>query len=260
MITQQPLDRVPILILIAVFVLLSIGAYELGYRTGRRAKTRSPDAAEGPTGTIIGAILGLMAFLLAITMGIASDRFDTRRGLVLQETNALGTAYLRAGYLSEPAASDSQALLREYVPLRIATSDLAEVSANVAASEGLQDELWAIAEETARTEGSDVVALYVESVNEIIDLHTTRFVAGVYARVPPTILWLLVGGVLLSVGLVGYNAGLDGRRSPVIVAVLVLSLGAVLWLVIDLDRPQDGLINVSQQPLIDLQEELESGP
>lgn len=260
MITQQPLDRVPILVLLVAFALLSLAAYEIGFRSGSWFKERNPDAPEGPTGVIVGAILGLMAFLLAITMGIASDRFDTRRGLVLQEANALGTAYLRAGYLSEPASSDSQALLSEYVPLRIATSDVAEVNANVARSLELQGDLWAIAEETARTEGSDVVALYVESVNEIIDLHTTRFVAGVYARVPPTILWLLVAGVFLSVGLVGYNAGLDKRRSPVIVAVLVLSLGAVLWLVIDLDRPQDGLINVSQQPLIDLQEKLESAP
>jgi hypothetical protein len=260
MITQQPLDRVSILVLVGLFVLLSLVVYEAGYRIGHRAKVRNPDAPEGPTGIIVGAILGLMAFLLAITMGIASDRFDTRRGLVLEEANALGTAYLRAGYLSEPAASDSQALLQEYVPHRIATSDVAEVNANLERSVELQADLWAIVEEVARTEGSDVVALYVESVNEIIDLHTKRLVAGVYARVPPTILWLLVGGVLLSVGLVGYNAGLDGRRSPVIVAVLVVALGAVLWLVVDLDRPQDGLLNVSQQPLIDLQERLESAP
>jgi hypothetical protein len=260
MITQQPLDHVPIIVFLGAFVLLSLAVYEIGFRSGSRFKNRNPDAPEGPTGVIVGAVIGLMAFLLAITMGIASDRFDTRRGLVLEEANTLETAYLRAGYLSEPAASDSQDLLREYVPLRVATSDVAEVAANAERSEELQGDLWAIAEEVARTEGSDVVALYVESVNEIINLHTTRLVAAVYARVPPTILWLLVAGVLLSVGLVGYNAGVDGRRSPVIVTVLVVSLGAVLWLVVDLDRPQDGLINVSQQPLINLQEELESSP
>ena len=84
--------------------------------------------------------------------------------------------------------------------------------------------------------------------------------AGVYARVPPTILWLLVAGVVLSLGLVGYNAGLSRRRSPIIAIVLVISLGAVIWLVVDLDRPQDGLITTSQQPLIDLAESLEELP
>jgi hypothetical protein len=258
--SQQPLDQIPVLLFVGLFVLVNLAVYEIGFRLGAWSKRRDPDGDEGPTGLIVGSILGLMAFLLAITMGMASDRFDTRRGLVLAETNAIGTAYLRAGYLSEPASSDSQALLREYVPLRIATSERAVLLARIEQSEQLQAELWTIAEEVARTEGSDVVALYIESLNEVIDLHTTRVVAGVYSRVPPTILWLLVGGVILSLGLVGYNAGLDGRRSPLIAIVLVLSLGAVIWLVVDLDRPQDGLITTSQQPLIDLHERLESSP
>ena len=258
--TSQPLDNVPILLFVGVFVLVCLGAYEVGYRIGDRFKVRHPDAPEGPTGIVVGSILGLMAFLLGITMGMAGDRFDTRRALVLAETNAIETAYLRAGYLSEPAAADSQALYREYAPLRIATNDRARLAANLVRSEEIQDELWSIAEEVARTEGSDVVALYVESVNEVINLHTSRVVAGANARVPVTIIWLLVAGVVLSLGLVGYNAGLEKRRSPVIAIVLVVSLGAVLWLLIDLDRPTEGFISTSQQPLIDLAERLESSP
>lgn len=256
--SQQPLDQLPVFLILAVYIFISFLAYEVGYRIGVWVQKREPGHQEGPTGMIVGSILALMAFLLAITMGMASDRFDTRRGLVLQEANAAGTTYLRAGYLSEPASSESRELLAEYVPLRVATSDPVRLAASIARSEEIHDELWAIAEEVARTEGSDVVALYIESLNEVIDLHTMRVVAGVYSRVPPTILWLLVAGVLLSLGLVGYSAGLDGRRSPVIALVLVVSLGAVLLLVIDLDRPQDGFITVSQQPLINLAEELES--
>jgi hypothetical protein len=259
-VSQQPLDQLPVFLILALYVLISLLAYEAGYRVGVWVQAREPGHQEGPTGMIVGSILALMAFLLAITMGMAADRFDARRGLVLQETNAIATTHLRAGYLSEPAASDSRELLREYVPLRIATSDPDQLAAKIARSEEIQDDLWAIAEEVARTEGSDVVALYVESLNEVIDLHTMRVVAGVYSRVPPTILWLLVAGILLSLGLVGYSAGLDGRRSPFIALVLVVSLGAVLLLVIDLDRPQDGFITVSQQPLIDLADDLESSP
>ena len=258
--SQQPLDQIPVFLFLVLFALANLVAYEVGFRLGTWSKERDPDGEEGATGLIVGSIIGLMAFLLAITMGMAGDRFDTRRGLVLAETNAIGTTYLRAGYLSEPASSDSQALLREYVPLRIATSDRARLAANIEASEEIQAELWAIAEEVARTEGSDVTALYIESLNEVIDLHTERIVAGVYARVPPTILWLLVAGVVLGLGLVGYNAGLSRRRSPIIAIVLVISLGAVIWLVVDLDRPQDGLITTSQQPLIDLAESLEELP
>jgi hypothetical protein len=258
--SQQPLDQIPVPVLLAIFVGVILVVYEAGYRLGAWAKERDPDADDGPIGLIVGSILGLMAFLLAITMGMAADRFDTRRGLVLAEANAIGTAYLRAGYLAEPASTDSRTLLTEYVPHRIASGDQARVAADIEVSEGIQSELWGIAEEVARSDGSAVVAAYIESLNEVIDLHTERVVAGIYARVPPTVLWLLIGGIFVSLGLVGYNAGRAGRRSPVIAVVLVVALGAVLWLVVDLDRPQDGLITTSQQPLIDLQETLESAP
>jgi hypothetical protein len=258
--SPEPLDLLPIPVLLIIFALLSLAAYEVGFQIGVLRKRHDPEPSEGHIGLVVGSILGLMAFLLGITMGMAADRFDNRRGLVLAETNAIGTAYLRAGYLSEPASSASQELLREYVPLRIASSDIEELRANFARSEEIQAELWTIAEDVARREGSDVVALYIESVNEVIDLHTSRFVAGIYSRVPATILWLLIGGVVLSLGLVGYNAGLDRKRNPLIAVVLILSLGAVMWLVIDLDRPRDGLLQTSQQPLIDLQERLNSQP
>ena len=259
--THQPLDSLPIIVLIALFVAINVVVYEIGYQIGkwvRRSGGEDAKPDEGPTGIIVGAILGLMAFLLAITMGMASDRFDARRALVLEETNAIGTTYLRAGYLDEPAGSDMRDLLRGYVPLRIATTDDALLVANLERSEQLLDEMWAIAEDVARAQPSDVTALFIEALNEVIDLHTSRFVAGVYSRVPPTILLLLVAGVILSLGLVGYNAGLSEKRSPIIAIVLVIALGATLWLVIDLDRPREGLIKTSQQPLIDLQQKLGS--
>ena len=260
MASQQPLDQIPVLLFIAIFILINAVGYEVGFRLGRLSGERGGETDDGPTGLIVGSILALMAFLLAITMGMASDRFDTRRSLVLQEANALGTTYLRAGYLSEPNSTEMQALIKEYVPLRIGTSDVAQLASNIELSEELQEEMWAIAEDEAMTNGSDVTALYIESLNEVIDLHEMRIAAGVYSRVPPTILWLLVVGVILSLALEGYNAGLTGRRRPAIALVLVLSLGAVLWLVVDLDRPAEGLIQTSQQPLIDLQEQLEESP
>jgi hypothetical protein len=258
MATQQPLDNIPILVLLFIFVVLNVVAYEVGYRTGLWAQGRGQKSEEGPTGIVVGSVLALMAFLLAITVGMASERFDNRRGLVLQEANAIGTTYLRAGYLPEPAASESRDLLAEYVPLRIARGEGLEAA--IQRSEEIQRELWLIAEDVARTAGSDVNALYIESLNEVIDLHESRIVAGLYARVPPTILWLLVGGIVLSLGMVGYNAGLDRKRSPILAIVLILSLGAVVWLVVDLDRPADGLIQTNQQPLMDLQETIEALP
>jgi hypothetical protein len=199
-----------------------------------------------------------MAFLLATTMGMASDRFDTRRKLVLEEANSIGTTYLRAGYLPEPASSEIRDLLRKYVPLRIATDDLAEVRANITRSAEIQTQLWLIAEDLARANpGSEALMLYISSLNETIDLHETRITAGLYARVPETILLLLVLGSTVAMCMVGYNAGLTRQRSPLTAVVLIVALGAVTTIVIDLDRPRDGLIKVNQQPLVDLFAQIE---
>jgi hypothetical protein len=256
--SQQPLDAIPVPLFVVLFVLLTLGCYEIGYRIGRGRHARGETPDEGATGVIVGAILGLMAFLLAVTMGMAGDRFDARRSLVLAEANAIGTTYLRAGYLPEPASDQLRQLLVEYIPLRVATAD--RLQANIQRSEELQREMWGIAQDVARESGSDVVALFIESLNDTIDLHESRLAAGLYARVPPTILWLLIGGAVLSLGLVGYNAGMTGRRNLVIAVLLVVTIGAVITLVVDLDRPADGFIQTNQQPMIDLQQSIESYP
>jgi hypothetical protein len=258
--SQQPLDEIPYWIVLPAFVLLTLAFYELGYRIGRWRERRATGELTGPTGMIVGSMLALMAFLLAIAMGMAADRFDTRRGLVLQEANAIGTTLLRAGYLPEPYSARAETLLREYVPLRIVEGGQDELQAKIARSVEIHEELWTIAEALAREHGElPVVAIFIESLNETIDLHESRITAGLYARVPPTVIWLLLGGVIFSIALVGYNAGLTERRSTLSAVVLAVALSAVIALIVDLDRPGDGLIRTSQRPLIDLRDSLDAG-
>ena len=94
---QSFLDSLPIGIVLLGFAVIAGIVSELGYRLGHWWQKSTPDEKEGPTGMIVGSILGLMAFLLAISTGMATDRFDQRRGLVLTEANSIGTTYLRAG-------------------------------------------------------------------------------------------------------------------------------------------------------------------
>ncbi len=256
---QESLDSLPIVGVFITFAIIALLTYEVGFRAGRWWQERTPDEKEGPTGVLVGSLFALMAFLLAITMGMASDRFDARRGLVLAEANSIGTTFLRAGYLPEPAASESQELLREYASLRTTTNDLAEVRARITRSVQIQDELWATAEDLARAApDSDLLAIYIESLNETIDLNETRITAGLYARVPETVLLLLIVGSALTLGMLGYSAGLSRRRSPLTAIVMIVVLGAVITLVVDLDRPRDGFLQVNQQPLIDLQQQIGS--
>jgi membrane protein YdbS with pleckstrin-like domain len=255
---QAFLDSLPIAGVFLAFFIVALVAYEICFRIGRWRQEVTPDEKEGPTGVLVGSLLGLMAFLLAITTGMASDRFDARRGLVLTEANAIGTTFLRAGYLPEPAMTQSRRLLVEYVPLRtLDSNDLATLRVKLARSVEIHSALWSIAEELARkTPESDVLALYIESLNETIDVHETRLVAGVYGRVPETVVLLLFVGSVLTLGMVGYGAGLHRIRGPFTAAAMIAVVGAVITLVVDLDRPRDGFLKVDQQPLIDLQQQI----
>jgi hypothetical protein len=253
---SQLLDTLPVALVFVAFAIVTMFCYEVGFRLGRWWQVRTPGEQEGPTGMLVGSILALLAFLLAVTMGMAADRFDARRSLVLAEANAIGTAYLRAGYLPEPASSQARELLRQYVPLRIVVTDANDLQADIDQSNAILTKLWTVTEGVAKTNGSDVVALFVDSVNTTIDLHESRVTAGIYSRVPETVLLLLVSGAALSLGMVGYSAGLTGRRSLLSAVVLVIALGAVIMIVVDLDRPREGFIQVSQQPLLDLQQQI----
>jgi len=258
---QEMLDSIDVVVVFILFAIASLVVYEIGYRFGRWWQTRTPQEVEGPTGMLVGSLLALMAFMLAITMGMASDRFDTRRGVVLQEANSIGTTYLRAGYLPEPASTQTRELLGEYVPLRIIDPDSDDIPARLKRAAEINEELWLIAEDLARaTPDSDVLTIYIESLNETIDVNETRIIAGLFARVPETVLVLLFIGSVLTLGMVGYGAGLTRRRSPLTAIVLIVVLGAVITLIVDLDRPSGGFLETSQQPLIDLQQSIEPPP
>ena len=248
----QLLDGIPVLGVFVLIVVVTLLFYEAGFRLGRWWQVRTPGEQE-LTGVLVGSIVGLLAFLLAITMGMASDRFDTRRGLVLEEANAINTTYLRAGYLPEPARTEIRERLREYAPLRVATNDRVKLQANIDRSVVLQNEIWGIGQDVAKTpDQGDLVSLFLDSTNHLIELHEARIVAGIYARVPESILFLLLTGSAFTLGMVGYSAGLTLKRGVLSAIGLAITLAAVITLVVDLDRPRDGFLTVSQQPILDV--------
>ena len=254
---SQLLDSIPVTVVFVGLIIVTLVTSQIGFHLGRWWQLRSPGQKDGPTEMLLGSILAMLAFLLAVTMGMASDRFDARRGLVRDEANTISTTFLRAGYLAEPYEKEIQNLLREYVPLRIESRDQAQLEADYARSKKIHDQLWTQAKELVRqTPDTEVKALFIESLNELIDLHTMRVTARIYSRVPESVVLVLMIGAVLTMGVVGYSAGLTTRRGMVGAVVLIFALSTVLTLVIDLDRPREGFLQVSQQPLIDLHEEL----
>ena len=255
----QLLDPIPIWLAPILFAAAALLCYEGGFRVGRWYQRRTPGEQEGPTDLIVGSLLALMAFLLAVTMGMASDRFDARRGLVLAEANAITVAYHQADYLADPATGQLKELLREYVPLRILPADPSQLAANLQRAADLRDQMWAIERAAVQSgQNSDLIASLGDSLTELDTLNQGRVVGALYGRVPEPLVLLLVFGSILSIGMVGYSAGLRERRSVITAVVLVVAMGAVLTLLIDIDRPQEGVINVSQQALIDVEQAIGS--
>jgi hypothetical protein len=207
----------------------------------------------------MGASFGLLAFFMAFTFSMAGSRFDVRKTLVLEEANAIGTAYLRAQLLPEPYRTEIQNLLREYVEARAGAvgAGLEQVKQVIARSEELHDLLWSQAVALADKNASSILSgLFIESLNDVIDLHGKRVTAGLLNRIPASIWVTLYFVAILSMAVMGYHAGLTGTRSLTANLVMVLAFSAVMLLITDLERPEQKLFNVSQQAMIELESKL----
>jgi hypothetical protein len=252
----QPLDAIPLWAVYLLTVGILLVATEVGFRVGQARQHGAPvkDNAVGP---MTAATLGLVAFLLAFMVSLSAERFNVRRGLVLSEANAIGTAYLRAGYLPEPIATESRALLKEYVDVRLSALKPGALQAAIDRSEQIQVDLWKRGVELVKqTGGSDVYALYIESLNQVVEYHNEREIASLYARIPVGLLLALLGIAILGMFVLGFNNSVDGQRSVIALVCLVLVFGSVLYLIVDLDRGREGLFQVSYQPLINVQQRI----
>jgi hypothetical protein len=248
-----PLDFLPLWGLFVVTLLLVLLAVEAGYRFGRYRWKRATHEKEAPVGEMVGAMLGLLAFLLAFTFGLAATRFESRRAVQLDEANAIGTTYLRSGLLSEPRRAEVRRLLREYVDLRLEFGKSRNVEPAIRLSEELHSQLWSQAvAEGEKNPGSIVVGLFIQSLNETIDLHAKRVSAGLRSRIPGVIWLALYAVTVVSLSAMGFHGGLGGTSRSFVTLAVAFSFTVVLLLIADLDRPMEGWLEVSPQALVDL--------
>jgi hypothetical protein len=248
-----PIDALPLWALFIVILLVVLLSVEFGYRLGKYRRSHHETEKEAPLGTMVGATLGLLAFILAFTFGLAAARFDARRQTLLDEANAIGTTYLRAGMLPE-RGDEVRRLLRDYVAARLEAVRSGNVAEGIRRSENIQQQVWTEAETVGeKNPNSIVVGLFVQSLNEMIDLHAKRVQTGVRSRIPGAI-WLgLFAVAALSLATMGYHAGLSGTRRSLAIVAVAVTFSVVIELIADLDRPLEGVLRVSQQALLDVQ-------
>ena len=251
------LDALPLWGLFLAILLLVLLSVEGGYRLGIYRRSRSEEEKEAPVGAMVGATLGLLAFMLAFTFGAAATRRDTRRQVLLEEANAIGTTYLRAGMLPD-RRDDIRTLLRDYVDVRLEAVRSGHMTEGIGRSERLQDQLWAQAVAIGETHPTSiVVGLFVQSLNEVIDLHAKRVTASLRNRIPGAIWVALFAVTVLSLATMGYYAGLSRTSRSLAALAVACTFSVVIGLIADLDRSQEGVLKVSQQALMDLQQSMQ---
>jgi hypothetical protein len=237
-----------------LLLVVVVGATVAGHLLGRSKREKS-DALREPFAVIQAALIGFMGLVLAFGISLAVGRYEARRAAVVDEGNAIGTAYLRAQTLGEPVRSQSLGLLQQYTDVSIRlTSTVPDSPAEadaVAASGAIQRSLWALV--GPLLDDAPVATaprLYVESLNEMFDAQSTR-VFGLRNRVPTAVLRREVLGAAIALGALALHLATLGR-GPVTVLLAALLVVAALQITFDLDRPTRGLIVISDQPLTQL--------
>lgn len=244
-------------------LLVMIAAAVAGHfiRLGLKRKSGATDKdADGENGFVLSSVLGLLALLMGFTFALAVDRFETRRALVLEEANAIGTAYLRAQLLEEPYRSRLSRLLVEYTDnrLEIATSAPDKARLLLGRNDRLATELWIVTVAAfPGIRGTDFSTAFIDSMNTVIDLNTSRKAAR-FARVPDEVYLGLFIYIVAASGLVGFS--LVGLRERSAATFLFVLLTLALMLIMDIDRPANGGISESQWPMQDLQASLRNWP
>ncbi|MGE0627016.1 MAG: hypothetical protein AB7O43_04275 [Hyphomicrobiaceae bacterium] len=229
----------------AVFLfLIQVAVHLLGFRLGQRNRAAHSGDVEG-VGLIVGGILALLAFVLALTLSYANTRFAERRHTALQEANAIGTAWLRAEALDHPRAGQIARLLETYIRERKRFLQTRRASAELQAindrTSSLQSEIWGHAAAISHERPDDVVASLMRALNEAFDMSTKQRFAH-DDRYPPQMFWLLIGLTLISIAALGYQLGLKDHRIYTLVGILIAVWTSIIVVILDISTPRLGSI------------------
>jgi hypothetical protein len=253
-------DNIPLLAVMLLFVLSMVAFIEIGFRLGFHHQSKPNKAQMAQVRAIMGASLGLLAFMLAFSFSMAQKHFEQRNQAYMLEISAVDSSYRGADLLDGDASVIARDILRRFATLRLKTSeaasaaDIEAVFQMVRESELMHDQLWDLAE-AAMSGGGEGAAtgIFAQSVLAMIDAHDARIQAALFNRISPVIWITLFLMALLSMIVMGYQAGLTGTRSSLATWTLAITFSAVMALVTDLDRPNMSLFRMNQQLMVELE-------
>ncbi len=232
-------------------------AMEVGRRLGLRRFVQDPEGARAGVGAVEGAVFALFGLLIAFTFSSAASRYETRRDLIVQHTNAIGTAWLRLDLLpaefQSPLRKDFRLYVDAIIKVHRQAGDREAVDQIMAYLGKLQDEIWKLAEPAASRDGrSQVAILVLPALNEMFDLTASRYAVSRF-HVSLVILWFLIFLSLLASLLVGYAMAAAKHRNWLHIILFALLISLTLYIIFDFEYPRHGLIRLNQADLIYLE-------
>jgi hypothetical protein len=251
------LESLPIASVFVLIAILMLAFGEVGYQYGVRAQSPKDKAAPNSLGPMVGALLGMLAFVLAFTFSMAISQHDLRKQNVLADANSIGTAYMRSDLIDKQYATEVKRLLREYVDIRFKATNSDYLETALAKSVEIHNLLWAQVVLAAGEHPNTNTMLMIQSINDVIDMHEKRVIGGLHNSIPSSV-WFALGAIIsLTMITMGVQVGLTGKRRLVAVIPLILAFAVLVTLVVDLNRPQSGLIKVGQQAMVDLRSSID---
>jgi hypothetical protein len=236
-----------------VIVVLLYAANEIGFRIGRwRGRNRpAHDRDLNGIATITAGMLGLLAFTLSLTINIAQNRFELRRGLVVQEANAIEAAWLRSKLITGEVGPAIAAVVEAFAKVQLAyvSSDTFDVEPKLIEQKtALQKQIWQEMQILTRDQPSNATSALESALIEMFNAaQTERF--AFESRVPANMSWMLMAGSLLAIGAMGYHSGVSQSRQIVLTSLLLVMWAGGMALVADLNRPRIGSVRVDPAPL-----------
>jgi hypothetical protein len=256
------LYELPIWANAVLFVIVLLLAVEAGFQIGlRRSRVNGNNDKLASRDVTLGAMLAMLGLLLAFTYAFTLSRSDHRKQALVNEANAIGTAFLRADLADEPARTELRRLLLDYARTRAVTpitGNREQARRAVERSLKVQANLWPATKSALQGDlPGPIQSSIVQSINEVLDAHTTRM-AVAFDFLPAIVLFLLVVISAISLALAAQNAGQSRGMIRWRINAFAVILASLIVIIVDFDRPFEGLIRGSNQSLVALVQDMEA--
>lgn len=256
--------QIPLWVVMLLFLILLLIPTEIGFQLGKHQKTIHPGIeVESRNDVTLASMMALLGLMLAFTYSFSLSRADMRKVAVINEVNAIGTAFLRADLLPEPGRTEVRERLFEYAKSRYvepgAVRTLKGLEKVVNQSVEIQSKIWPAVKSALRQKKGSMSdpekALLVSAINDVLDSHTSKM-AVIYDRLPTVVLALLLLSAGSSLGVAAYNSALTGNFSRWRLLAFTLILAFLMYIILDYDIMMRGFIQVDQRSLVLLIDEM----